>query len=121
MKIIRLKECAQFIAGDYSELREILNPRKTKLKLNYSLAYAKVRPGKKTLRHRLEYSEVYFIIKGKGIMHINKEKKLVKAGDTIYIPPNSIQSIENPSKESLEFLCIVNPPWQPHCEEVLEQ
>ena len=116
-----MKNCPQFIAGDKSELREILNPQKEKLKLNYSLAYAMVRPGKKTLRHRLKYTEVYFIIKGRGIMHINKNKEKVNAGDTIYIPPGSVQYIENFSHNSLEFICIVEPAWKPECEEVLEE
>ncbi len=120
MKVVRLKNCPEFIAGDNSRLKEILNPRKEKLKLTYSLAYAMVKPGKKTLRHRLKYTEVYFIMKGRGIMHINKKKENVNAGDTIYIPPGSIQYIENSGRKLLEFICIVEPAWQPECEEVLE-
>jgi mannose-6-phosphate isomerase-like protein (cupin superfamily) len=120
MKVMRLKNCPEFIAGDNSRLKEILNPRKEKLKLTYSLAYAMVGPGKKTLRHRLEYTEVYFITKGRGIMHINKRKEDVSAGDTIYIPPGSIQYIENSGRKLLEFICIVEPAWQPECEKVLE-
>ncbi|MEO0190016.1 MAG: cupin domain-containing protein, partial [candidate division WOR-3 bacterium] len=73
-----------------------------------------------TLKHRLKYSEVYFILKGTGVMHINTEKRCVRPGDTIYIPPGSIQFIENKSKKPLEFLCIVDPAWEPDCEEVLE-
>lgn len=121
MKIKKLKDCKQFIAGDNSILREILNPHKESLELNYSLAYAKVKPGKKTLKHRLKYSEVYYILKGKGMMYIDKEKRSVNSGDTIYIPPDSIQSIKNTGKSDLEFLCIVNPPWEPACEEILER
>ena len=89
--------------------------------MNYSLAYAKVKPGKKTLKHRLKYSEVYYILKGKGVMYIEKEKKTVGPSDTIYIPPGSMQCIENTGKIDLEFLCIVYPAWQPECEEVLEK
>ncbi len=120
MLIKRLKSLKTFIAGDNSRLKEILNPRKENLKLRYSLAYAKVGGYKKTLRHRLRYSEVYFILKGTGVIHINKQKKIVKSGDTIYIPPSSIQFIENKGKTILEFLCIVDPAWEPDCEEVLE-
>ncbi len=121
MKIKRLKECKQFIAGDNSILREILNPRKESLKLNYSLACAKVKPGKMTLKHRLKYSEVYFILKGKGIMYIDKEKKIVNPCDTVYIPPGSIQCIKNIGQEDLEFLCIVDPAWVLDCEEVFKE
>ncbi len=119
MKIKKLKQCPKFIAGDKSELREILNPRKEKIKLCYSLAYARVKPNKKTMRHCLKYTEVYFIIEGKGLMHIDREQRKVNAGDTIYIPPNSIQYIENTSSTDLIFLCIVNPAWQPACEKII--
>lgn len=120
MKIKKLKRCLQFTAGDNSQLREIINPRKDKYRLNYSLAYARVKKGMKTLRHRLKYSEVYYILKGKGMMYINKEKKIVNTNDTIYIPPNSVQCIKNIGNCDLKFLCIVDPAWEPNCEEVIE-
>lgn len=120
MIIKRLKNLKEFIAGDNSKLKEIINPKKEGLNVRYSLAYAKVLKNKKTLKHRLKYSEVYFIIAGSGVMHINKEKKTVKSGDTIYIPPGSIQFIENKGELPLEFLCIVDPAWEPECEEILE-
>jgi mannose-6-phosphate isomerase-like protein (cupin superfamily) len=56
-------------------------------------------------------TEVYYILKGKGLMHIDSESKEVGAGSTVYIPPNSVQSIKNLGREDLEFICIVNPPW----------
>lgn len=121
MLIKRSKNLKPFIAGDNSKLKEILNPRKENLELRYSLAYAKVGKNKRTLKHRLKYSEVYFILKGTGVMHINTEKKRVRAGDTVYIPPGSIQFIENNGKTPLEFLCIVDPAWELACEEVLEE
>ena len=43
--IIPLDSCPLFIAGDNSELREMLHPEKKELKLSYSLAHAKVAPG----------------------------------------------------------------------------
>lgn len=120
MIIKHLKNLKEFTAGDNSWLKEIFNSKKENLKLRYSLAYAKVGRNKRTLKHRLKYSEVYFIIKGNGVMHIGKDKKTVKTGDTIYIPPNSVQYIENKGKVPLEFLCIVDPAWEPKCEEVLQ-
>lgn len=121
MRIKQLKRIKEFIAGDNSQLKEIINPRKENLKLRYSLAYARVGKNKRTLKHRLKFSEVYFIVKGTGVMHIGKDKKIVKSADTIYIPPGSIQFIENKGKSPLEFLCIVDPAWEPGCEEALEK
>lgn len=119
MKIRHLRDCAQFIANDNSHLREIINPRKENLRISYSLAWATVAPGKKTLRHKLTYAEVYYITKGKGIMHINYHKKSVREKDTIYVPPHAVQCIENTGKLNLEFLCIVEPAWKPRCEEII--
>ncbi|MGQ9702054.1 MAG: cupin domain-containing protein [bacterium] len=119
MIIKRLENIKEFIANDNSRLKEIINPRKENLKLRYSLAYAQVQKNRKTLKHCLRYSEVYFILKGKGVMHIDAEKRIVKSGDTIYIPPGSVQFIENKGKRPLEFLCIVDPAWKPDCEKIL--
>ena len=75
MYIKHLKDCPEFIAGDDSLLREILNPKKEDISIHYSLAWAYVKPGEKTLVHELKISEVYFILKGKGTMYINNNEK----------------------------------------------
>ena len=63
---------------------------------------------------------MYFILQGKGIMYIDNETAEVKKGDIIYIPPNSIQRIENIEEKDLIFLCIVDPAWREENEEILE-
>ncbi len=119
MYVKHLKDRPEFLASDHSLLREILNPLKEELNIRYSLAWARVKPGEKTLVHKLEASEVYYIINGSGIMHINNEEKRVNKNDTIYIPPNAAQFIENTGEENLEFLCIVDPAWTPNAEKIL--
>ncbi len=121
MYIKHLKECPEFIAGDDSRLREILNPRKENMEIRYSLAWAVVQPGEKTLVHTLTHAEVYHILKGSGKMYVNNEENVVTQNDTIYIPPNAVQSIENTGKEALEFLCIVDPAWQPEAEHIIKE
>jgi len=120
MFIKHLTAIPSIVAGDNCLLREILNPEKEKIKINYSLAWAMVKPGEKTLPHKLKNSEVYYIIKGAGKMCINNEKKLVEKNDAVYIPPDAVQFIENTGEENLEFLCIVDPAWTPEVEEILE-
>ncbi len=119
MLVIHLKDCQEITAGDQSILREILNPANETIDTGYSLAWATVRPGEKTLPHRLTGTEVYFIISGSGRMYINNEEKQLKKHDTVYIPPLAVQSIQNIGQENLEFLCIVNPAWHPSCEEIM--
>ncbi len=115
-----LKDCREFIAGDGSILRELLHPEKADLQIRYSLACAKVTAGQKTRPHKLRACEVYYIIEGQGLMHIDKESLEVNAECVIYVPPNSTQYIENTGDSDLKFLCIVEPAWRKEDEEVFD-
>jgi mannose-6-phosphate isomerase-like protein (cupin superfamily) len=121
MLVRRLKDCGQFVAGDGSILREFLHPDKIEIAICYSLAHARVGPGEKTKAHRLRTAEVYYILRGRGRMHIDAETAEVDADSTVYIPPASIQYIENTGKADLCFLCIVDPAWRETDEEILEK
>ena len=119
MIIKDLKDCREITAGDGSALRELLHPDRGRLQIDYSLAHAVVKPGGKTRAHRLKNSEVYYILEGRGLMHIEQETAEVSAGQAVYIPPFHIQFIENTGATELAFLCIVGPAWKPEDEEVL--
>ncbi len=120
MRIIRLEDQKELLAGDGSVLRELLNPEKQSLPISYSLARAVAAPGQKTLRHRLAYSEVYYIVSGNGLMHIDDETAEIREADAVYIPPGAVQYIENTGDDDLVFLCIVQPAWRQGIEEILE-
>ena len=114
-----LSKLPEFIAGDRSILREFLNPEKeTFEKVNYSIAHATVPPETITHKHKLTSSEIYYIISGKGTMHIDTESSDVEPDDLVYIPPGSMQWIVNSSGENLKFLCFVEPAWTEACETV---
>jgi len=119
MVIRHLEDCQQFIAGDHSRLREFFHPDKESLNIGYSLAHAEVLPGEITCWHRIkESSEVYYILEGEGLMHIDSQQFPVNEGCAIYIPDGANQRIKNSGKKILKFLCIVSPPWQVDNEEV---
>lgn len=120
MFLKHFKESKEIIAGDDSILRELLHPQKQDLHIRYSLAHAKVLPGRATKPHRLKTSEVYYILTGNGLMHIDEERSEVGAECTVYIPPGATQYIENTSDSDLNFLCIVDPAWRKEDEEVFE-
>ncbi|GAB1539228.1 hypothetical protein NUACC21_18940 [Scytonema sp. NUACC21] len=86
MLIQKLSTCEKFIAGDGTLLRELLHPDKQPLELRYSLAHAVVPIGKTSVPHSLTTSEVYYILTGKGEMHIDNEIQIVEPGDAVYIP-----------------------------------
>ena len=120
--IIRdFRDCHEFTAGDGSALREILHPDRGPFPLGYSLARAVVKPGRATRPHRLKSSEVYYILEGRGIMHIERETAEVTPGQVVYIPALHTQHIENAGRGDLVFLCIVDPAWKPEDEEVFPE
>jgi mannose-6-phosphate isomerase-like protein (cupin superfamily) len=122
MIVKKLKDIKEIIALDGTLIRETLNPKHDDipLHLGYSLAHATLPPKKSSLPHRFKTaSEVYYILRGKGVMYIDNETEKVGPGDTIYIPPKAVQSIENTGETDLEFLCIVYPEWQPDAEELV--
>ena len=120
MFIRRLKECPEFVAGDACQLRELLNAKTDKRAYHYSLAHAVVKPGIKTKPHSLKTSEVYYILEGKGRMHVGDESREVVPEDCVDIPPHVVQWIENTGKTDLVFLCIVDPAWCAADEAILE-
>jgi mannose-6-phosphate isomerase-like protein (cupin superfamily) len=107
------------VSGDKVALRELLHPAKSPLELRYSLAHATLKRGEASLPHRLKTSEVYYILAGQGIMHIDDESAAVGANQVIYIPPNAEQHIDNTGAADLVFLCIVDPAWRPEDESIL--
>lgn len=119
MFIRELNDCVEFIAGDNCTLREILHPDKEAIAVRYSLAHAMVKPGDTTRQHRLKTAEVYYILEGEGVMHINGESAPVRPGSTIYIPPRATQCITNSGPADLRFICIVDPAWRKEDEELV--
>lgn len=116
-----ISDIKPFITTDGSLIREIFHPLRHNLKMNCSIAHATVKTGESTKPHTLKNSaEVYIILTGKGIMHINNEKQLLNPGDAVFIPAGSVQHIENISDEDLKFLCIVDPCWKKEEDEVSE-
>jgi mannose-6-phosphate isomerase-like protein (cupin superfamily) len=92
MLVQKLQSCAEFIAGDGTQLRELLHPDKQPIELRYSLAHAIVPVGQTSIPHSLKTSEVYYIFSGMGEMHIDNETQVLEPGDAVYIPqmPSSL-------------------------------
>ncbi|MCU0536754.1 MAG: cupin domain-containing protein [Hydrococcus sp. Prado102] len=120
MLVQKLKNCAEFLAGDSTLLRELLHPDKQSIALRYSLAHAIVPVGETSTPHSLKTSEVYYILSGQGEMHIDEETQIVEPGDAVYIPPNAKQFVRNCAQEPLVFICIVDPAWRKEDETVYE-
>lgn len=58
-----------------------------KTSINLEIGMVKRKKGQLTaLGLHNDEEEVYIILKGKGLLHLGKEKKTVKAGCVIYVP-----------------------------------
>lgn len=121
MLIKSLKMCKYFQVPDKTVLCELLHPKNEGIDMGCSIAHAIIEEGKASLPHKLKTGvEIYYILEGKGIMHINQEVSEVEPGEAIYIPPEHVQWIENIGDGELKFLCVVTPPWQAEDEELCD-
>ncbi|MCC2667789.1 MAG: Cupin 2 conserved barrel domain protein [Armatimonadetes bacterium] len=113
MRIKQLQERELIIANDLTRLRELFHPDHDGWPVGYSLAHAVIPAGARSIRHHLVgSSEVYYILSGRGLMHIDDETREVGPGDALLIPPAAIQYLENTGDQDLVFLAIVEPAWQ---------
>ncbi|WP_048145879.1 cupin domain-containing protein [Methanosphaerula palustris] len=99
---------------DNSLLCELIHPGKTQddIKIRYRLAHVFVLKGESTLPRLLKNSaEVYYMIRGQGLMHIDEQADSIDAGQAVVIPAGSVQFISNTGEKDLEFLAIVDPMW----------
>ena len=110
-----------FIDGNEgTKIKQYFHPHNTLNGINYSLAQFTLETGKKSKRHKMKSSEIYYILEGKGNLKIDNESHHVQKDDSVYVPPNSKQMIENEGDENLRFLCIVEPAWKSEDEVILE-
>ena len=69
--------------------------------------YTIVYPGCKTKGHvHPDREEVYYFVRGKGIMGVEDKDYEVAAGDTFYVPFGPFHTTRNPNSVPLEFFWI---------------
>ncbi|HEY8049579.1 MAG TPA: cupin domain-containing protein [Ramlibacter sp.] len=103
-------ELEHFTRGDKFETRAVrVGPRVGAKDLGYS--YDMLPPGKTGCpfhSHRAE-EEMFFIVRGTGLLRYGSETRKVRAGDFICCPtggPDTAHQIINDSNEPLEFISV---------------
>lgn len=112
MLIVDIDSATPISGSEGTTIRQIFHPHNTMLGIRCSIAHCQLESGKKSTPHRLKSSEIYYIVRGEGTVHVDEERATVRSGQSVYIPPLSRQYIENLSGTTLEFLCIVDPAWR---------
>ncbi len=108
----KVSQCPVKVFGGGFLVREVIHPKNDGVNPGFSTAYIVLKAHSKTKPHKLTKSaQVYFILKGKAILHIGNKKITAKPNMAIYIAPNVWQWAENRSNKDFVFLCIVSPPW----------
>jgi len=102
MRVVRRESKNSFVAKDGSEIRELYKSERM------SLAEATVYHETKLHFHNTA-EEIYYILKGKGIMEIEGERRDVSEGDTVVILPEKKHRIFATKK--IRFLCFCSPPY----------
>ncbi len=120
MPIKKLQDLDVIEGKEGTKIRQIFHPHNTLSGIRYSISHSSILPGKKSRPHKMKTSEVYYILDGEGILHIDNESHHVSKDQIIYIPPNSKQHIENSGTAELKFLCIVDPAWRQEDEVLLD-
>jgi mannose-6-phosphate isomerase-like protein (cupin superfamily) len=77
-----------------------------------SLAVVELQPGKALLHRHIQTEEIYYILAGAGIIHLDKIYRLVGHGDAVY-SGGMYPCVENPSAETLRYLAISAPGFDP--------
>ncbi|MBM3895898.1 MAG: cupin domain-containing protein [Thaumarchaeota archaeon] len=120
MIIKKLQNLNKIDGSEGTIISQIFHPHNTLSGIRYSISHSTIKPSKRSKRHKLKTSEVYYIVEGIGLIHIDKESQTVSKDDAVYIPPFSVQFIENTGTADLKFLCIVDPAWKQEDETMLE-
>ena len=120
MSQIRSSE-VEFIDGqEESKIKQYFHPKNTSNGIRFSMVQCILESGKKSKKHKLRSSEVYYILEGHGKLKIQDKTFNLEKDDSVFVPSNSEQFIENTGASDLKFLCIVDPAWQAKDETILE-
>ena len=120
MSLRKNSEIKSIHGDEGTKIKQYFHPHNTLNGINYSIAQFTLEPGKKSKLHKISSSEIYYILEGSGMLKINEETYQLEKDDSVYVPPNSKQFIENIGAINLRFLCIVEPAWEADNEILLE-
>jgi mannose-6-phosphate isomerase-like protein (cupin superfamily) len=107
-------DAAPMTARDGCSLSEIIHPRNDPTSAGISLARAWLEPGQATKPHVLDFVEIYYVLSGQGVMHLDEEEQTIGPEDCVYVPPGRVQWLENAGQgQRLLFLCVCHPAYDP--------
>jgi mannose-6-phosphate isomerase-like protein (cupin superfamily) len=73
-------------------------------------AHAELKPGKEIEEHVDAYEEIYYFVRGTGLMKVGRESQQVKAGDAAWLPYGIPHSLLNNGNEDCIFVVAAAEP-----------
>ncbi len=82
---------------------------------NISIAYVEMAPKNISLLHKHQtFTELYYILGGRGILYVGNEKFAVKKDTLVEIKPDIAHKLKNTGKSILKHLVISTPAFNPN-------
>jgi len=102
-----IKYTVHDIGGEIVKDNEIYLLKDNKTLNNLVLSSTKLYRGQATRGHSHEgQEEVYFFVKGTGMMMVDEQKFRVNAGDIVLIPDGAFHRVINDGEQNLIFNCV---------------
>ena len=77
---------------------------------NLMFVRAQLPPGEAhNFHHHPEMEEILYVLSGTAEQWVEKEKRIMKPGDSIYLPTGIIHATFNAGSEPLDFLAVLSP------------
>lgn len=77
---------------------------------NFSMGYVTLEPnGGQVPWHNQEQEEVYFLLSGKAEMCLGKERRELRQGQAVYIPPGIFHQITNLTDQKAVMIYVYGP------------
>lgn len=87
-----------------------------------SVAYVEMAPGNVSLLHRhRSFTELYYILSGKGIMRVNEEEFSVRKDTLVEVKPGEPHKLKNTARSLLRHLVVSNPAFNPEDVELINE
>jgi quercetin dioxygenase-like cupin family protein len=91
---------------------------------NLMFVRAQLPPGEAHKFHfHPKMEEILYVLSGTAEQWVEREKKIMRAGDSLFLPPGIVHGTYNMGEDTLDFLAILSPAksGQPVTVEVSEQ
>ena len=110
MEVRSRDDASPFTTKDGSTIRVLLDAEVGGA-ANQSLAEAELQPGQATERHyHAVTEELYVLLAGDAEMEVDGERRSVRTGDAVLIPPRAWHQIRA-GDSPVRFLCCCAPPY----------